>query len=342
MIIVRAPMRISFVGGGTDLEAFYRHHPGRVISAAIDKYSYVIINRPPLVSKKILASYAINEIVDHPRELKNHRIREALLHFGIVNNMHISSLSDVPVKTGLGSSSSFSVALMKGLYAAQCKRVDRHEIAEAAAHLEINLVKEPIGKQDQYAAAFGGFNIFQFNSNGSVDVTPTRIDYKKRLDFEKHLLLFYTGITRDASSVLSEQKENTEQKLQTLKAMADSVFGFHEKLTKGDFKGMGEMLHEGWIKKKSLASKVSNPVIDAMYAAGMNHGAWGGKILGAGGGGCILFISAPDKQPEVRSAVAKAAKENNLGDFAEIPIRFVQAGVEVLMNNDHAGKVMEA
>lgn len=332
-------MRISFVGGGTDLEAFYRHATGRVISTAINMYSYVTINRPPLLANKVSASYAVHEIASHPSELQNHRVREALLHFGILKDMHVTSISDVPVKTGLGSSSSFSVALVKALFAAQEKHVDKGEIAEAAAHLEINRVKEPIGKQDHYAATFGGLNIFEFNGDGSVKVIPVRLDYKQRLDFERHLFLFYTGLTRDASSVLTEQKANTENKLETLKAMAGSVFNFRDKLMAGDYKGLGEMLHEGWLKKKSLATNVSNTTIDALYDAGMKNGAWGGKVLGAGGGGCILFIAAPDKHERILSALTKIAAKKNLSEFAEIPVKFVQAGVEVLMNNDHAGKV---
>lgn len=332
-------MRISFVGGGTDLADFYHHSPGRVISTAIDKFSYVTINRLPLMTKKVSASYAIHEMVDHPRELKNDRVREALLHFGILSNLHVGSFSDVPVKTGLGSSSSFSVALMKGLYATQDKRVDKKEVAEAAANLEINLVKEPIGKQDHYAAAFGGLNIFQFNADESVEATPVRLDYQKRHDFENHLLLFYTGITRAASSVLTEQKANTEGRLDTLKGMADSVFTFRDSLLAGNFKNLGEILHNGWLKKKTLASNVTNHTIDDLYNAGMQSGAWGGKVLGAGGGGCIMFIVSPEKHQKIKETMAAVAKRHNLEDFVEVPVKFVQAGVEILMNNDHAGSV---
>lgn len=336
MVIVRAPMRISFVGGGTDLASFYRHYPGRVISTAIDKYSYVTINQPPLI-KKVAARYAISELVDHPRELKNDRIRAALLSFGIESKIDIGSFSDVPVKTGLGSSSSFAVALIRGLSAHLGKKIGKLEVAEAAAKLEIEDLQEPIGKQDQYAAAFGGFNILQFNADGSVLVTPVRLDYKKRSDFENHILLFFTGITRLASSVLSEQKSKIEQNIETLKQMSDSVFHFRDKLLVGDFEGLGGMLHDGWLRKKTLASNVSNPVIDDFYMAGMNKGAYGGKVLGAGGGGCVLFIVSPEKKNIVREAVALIAEKHKLADFNEIPVRFAQAGVEILMNNNHAG-----
>ncbi len=329
-------MRISFVGGGTDLKEFYARYPGRVISTAIDKYAYVTVNRPPLV-KTVSARYATSELVNHPKDLKHNRIREALLHFGINSHIDVGTFSDVPIKTGLGSSSSFSVALMKALLLSQGKKAGRGEVAELASHLEVELVKEPIGKQDQYASAFGGLNIFQFNADHSVDVSPVRLDFKQKSAFQDHLLLFYTGISRDASSVLTEQRANMESKFEVLKKMSDSVFEFRDKLVTGDFEGLGKMLHEGWMLKKTLASNVSNPVIDELYAAGVNAGAWGGKILGAGGGGCVLFMAPLDKKPAIREAVALAAEKRNLSDFAEIPFRFVQGGGEILMNHGNIG-----
>ena len=329
MIISRAPLRISFVGGGTDLAAFYRISPGRVISTSIDKYVYVAINPTPLINK-VTARYSVVEGVNHARELKNDRIREALLDLGIENNIEVGTFSHLPVGTGLGASSSFAVALMKGLYACLGKRIDRKEAAELACRLEIQLVKEPIGKQDQYATAFGGFNIFQFNPDESVDVEPVLLDYKKRLDLEDHIILFFTGITRAASDVLVEQKANVSEKINTLKEMADSVLPFKERLLAGDFKGMGEMLHQGWLKKKTLASKVSNKIIDEFYDAGMNYGAWGGKILGAGGGGCILFLAPLEKKEAIKEALKDIANKNNLNDFKEVPVRFMQSGVEIL------------
>jgi len=331
MIIARAPMRISFVGGGTDLQDFYCHSPGRVISAAIDKYAYVTVNRPPLL-KQVSARYGMLEAVDHPKSLKNDRIREALLHFGIHSNVDVVTFSDAPVKTGLGSSSSFSVALMKALLLSQGKRADKGEIAELASHLEINLVKEPIGKQDQYAAAFGGINIFQFNPDHSVDVAPVRLDFRQKSNFENHLLLFFTGIARDASSVLTEQKANTGQKIDTLKKMADSVYEFRDKLVAQDFAGLGQMLHDGWLHKKTLASNVSNSTIDTLYEAGLKAGAWGGKVLGAGGGGCILFLAPIENKPAIREVMKTTAEAINLTEFNEIPVRFVQSGAEILMN----------
>lgn len=336
MILVRAPLRISFVGGGTDLPDFYRRYPGRVISTAIDKFVYLAVNRTPLIDK-VSARYSISETVGHPSELQHTRIKAALMDMGIGKNIEIGSFASLPAKTGLGSSSSFSVALVKGLHAFQGKKIGKREAAQAAARLEIELLGEPIGPQDQYAAAFGGFNIFQFNSDDSVDVEPVLIDWKTRLGLEDRLLLFFTGITRAASSVLTEQKANIQDdaKFQTMKAMADSVPEFTARLLHADFEGMGKMLHEGWMRKKTLASNLSNSVIDDLYAAGVDAGAWGGKILGAGGGGCLMFLVAPEKKGAVRDAMIHMARVKELAEFREIPIKFVQSGTEILYNGDH-------
>lgn len=334
MIVVRAPLRISFVGGGTDLPGFYRKSAGSVISTAIDKFVYVVINRTPLIDK-ISARYSISETVAEPSELQHTRIKAALMDLGINKNIEIASFASLPSKTGLGSSSSFSVALMKGLHAFNGKKLSKGETAEAASRLEIDLVGEPIGKQDQYAASFGGFNVIQFNPDESVNVEPVLLDYKKRLALEDHVVLFFTGITRFASGVLTEQKANIDKKFETLKEMAASVPEFRVKLMAGEFKGLGDMLHQGWLKKKSLASNVSNSSIDDLYNAGISAGAWGGKVLGAGGGGCVMFLAPYDKKPAVREAVVNIAKANNLSGFQEIPVKFVQSGAEVIFNGDH-------
>jgi len=329
MIVTRAPMRISFVGGGTDLPSFYTRYPGRVISTAIDKFMHVVINRTPFVDK-ISARYDVSEVVSHPRDLKHSRIREALLDLDITKGIQIASFPMIPAKTGLGSSSTFSVAMIKGLYAFQGKRIDKYAVAEAAARLEIKLVGEPIGKQDQYAASFGGLNVFQFNPDHSVEVRPILLGYKNRLALEDHLLVFFTGITRDASSVLSEQNNNIEVKFESLKKMSDSVLDFEGRLMKGDLRGLGQMLHEGWMIKKTLASNISNKVIDDLYDVGMNTGAWGGKVLGAGGGGCVMFLVSPEKRKAVLAELVKLAQKNNLIEAKEVPIRFAQSGAEIL------------
>lgn len=327
---------MSFVGGGTDLPDFYRKYTGRVISTAIDKYVYIVVNHTPLIDK-VSARYSIAETVNHPSELQHTRIKAALLDLGIHKNIEISSFATLPSKTGLGSSSSFSVALAKALHAFLGKKLDAYEAAKYAARLEIELLGEPIGPQDQFASSFGGFNVIQFNPDDSVDVKPVLLDYKKTSALEDSLSLFFTGITRAASSVLTEQKSNIDKKFETLKEMADSVPEFESRLLAGDFKGLGEMLHSGWMKKKSLASNVSSFVIDKLYDAGMEAGAWGGKVLGAGGGGCVMFLSSSDKKFAIQQAVKKVAAENNLSSFQEIPVKFVKAGAEILYSEGQAG-----
>ncbi|OHA02929.1 MAG: hypothetical protein A3J58_00040 [Candidatus Sungbacteria bacterium RIFCSPHIGHO2_02_FULL_52_23] len=335
MIIVRAPLRMSFVGGGTDLRDFYHMSPGRVISTAIDQYVYVAVNRTPLM-KRISVRYSLGEVVDHPRELKNDRVREALLDLGIEHSIEIGTFSHLPGHTGLGSSSAFSVALMKGLHAALGKNIDKHGIAEAACRLEIDLVGDPIGKQDQYAAALGGFNVLEFRPDESVVVDPVMLDYQRRREFENHLLLFFSGIHRKAASVLTEQKANTVRNRETLQAMADSVFEFKDRLMEGDFEGLGLMLQSAWERKKLLSSHVSNSAINGLYEAGISAGAWGGKILGAGGGGCLLLLAPPERQKTIRDTLKKRAAELALHDFQELPVRFAHSGVEVMVNSDHS------
>lgn len=333
MIVVRAPLRISFVGGGTDIADFYRKNTGRVVSAAVDKFVYVVINRTPLIDK-VSARYSKSETVDHPSKLQHSRIKAALMDMGITKGIEFGSFASLPSKTGLGSSSSFSVALVKGLNAFQGKKIDKATAAEAASRLEIELVGEPIGKQDQYAAAFGGFNVFHFNADGSVEVEPIPLGYKTRLGLESHMLVFYTGISRDASKVLKEQKANIKRKTEILQEMAESVLEFRDRLLADDFKGLGHMLNDGWQQKKLLASKVSNKTIDDLYNTALASGAWGGKLLGAGAGGCLMFLAPRRHHNRIREAVAKTAKANKLTDFLEIPMKFVQSGTEILYNAD--------
>lgn len=330
MIIVRAPLRISFVGGGTDLPAFYKKSTGRVISAAIDKYVYVTITRTPM--KRVSVRYSVGEMVGHPRELKHNRVREALLDIGIEDSIEISSFSQLPGQTGLGSSSAFSVALMKGLNALRGKKMSGASCAERACRLEIDLVGEPIGKQDQYASALGGLNVLEFNADESVSVEPVHLDYKNRLELEDNLLLFFTGQTREASSVLVEQQKKTKSGINTkaLKTMAESVHSFKDALKSRDYRELGAMLHEGWLRKKTLSSNVSNPVIDELYERAIGRGAWGGKILGAGGGGCLLFFVDVKKRGDVIRVLKNTAKKHGLIDAAVIPFSFVQTGVEII------------
>lgn len=332
MIIVRAPLRISFVGGGSDLADFYHNFPGQVISATIDKYVYVVINPAPLL-KGITARYSKIENVNKVTALKNDRIRESMVYLGVNDNMEIGTFSDLPVGTGMGGSSSFTVALIKGLSTYLGKRFDKIDIAKAACKVEIDMLKEPIGKQDQYASTFGGFNVFQFNPNETVDIDPLLLDYKKRIDLENHITVFFTGITREASAILSQQKANIGKNTETLKSMVDLVDSFKKNLMKGEFEALGALLHKNWLKKKALAAKVSNSAIDELYNCGIKMGAWGGKVLGAGGGGCILFLSPIGKKEGIRQEINKRAKQLKLSGIKEVPIKFIQSGVEIILNS---------
>ena len=336
MIIVKAPLRISFVGGGTDLPGFYTKHSGCVLSATIDKFIYLAIKPVPLVNDFIL-KYQVTEIVKHPKEFKNNRVREALLDYGIVNNgIEIASFADIPAKTGLGSSSSFSTALMIGLNAFSGKKISKLEAAEEACRLEIEFLKEPIGKQDQYAATCGGFNIFKFQKDGRVDVEPVFLDYKKQHDLERHMLLFFTGISRAASSVLKGQSAAIDDKIEVYKKIAKSTLLFKEKLLAGDIRGMAELLSDGWMSKRSLAENISNSLIDMFFDSGLRAGAWGGKMLGAGGGGCILFLASPDKHEHIRDAMTTCAVANHLPEFKEISVKFTKLGAGILFDAERA------
>lgn len=329
MIITRAPLRISFVGGGTDLSDFYRHYPGRVISVTIDKFTYVTINHIPH-TKKVIVKYRDMEIVDHPSQLKHTRVKRALLDLDINRDIEIGSFADIASSVGLGSSSAFSTALLKGLHAFKGRNLNREEISKGACRLEIELLKEPIGKQDQYAASFGGFNIFQFNPDESVNVNPVYLSHNNKIEWQGHLLLFFTGITRSAATILIEQRSNIANNMTVLKKMSDSVFEFEKKLMARDYEGLGKMLDETWQRKKSLALNISGDILNQLYDVGIKAGGWGGKILGAGGGGCVLFVAPPERRESVRKSILEFAVKNNMIGFEEIPVKFTECGTDIV------------
>lgn len=333
MIITRAPLRVSFVGGGTDIEEFYKKYPGRVLSSTINKYVYISINYGRLLETFVI-KYTDTEIVKHPQELKHDRFRETLLKLNVVSNgLEIASFADLPAKTGLGSSSSFTVALMKAVHAHLGISLSKQYAAELACELEINILKEPIGKQDQYAAAYGGFNVFQFNADGTVEVDPVYIDYKVRADLEDYSMLFFTGLTRSASDVLSKQKVDLVQKFETYKQMSDSVLTFKDSLVKGDISAMAEMLHEGWERKKSLSEAISTTAIDELYSEARKLGVLGGKVLGAGGGGCLYFMAPPESHASISEGLLKKSQELGLTSFRKIDFDFTQSGTDILFNS---------
>ncbi len=331
MIIARAPLRISFAGGASDLPSFYRTETGKVLSATINKYVYVAVNKTPLI-EKVSLRYSKSEFVDHPSKLIHKRAKAALLDLGIHNHIEITTFSDVPEKTGLGSSGAFSAALLTALNHALGKKLSPLEIAEAACRLEMDLVGEPIGKQDQYAAAHGGFNVFSFNPDDTVHIKPLSLPPETSSEIEKNLLLFYTGITRSASDILTEQNSRASKNNSLIKELVSMVGPCEKAIYAKDMDYLAKLLNEGWQRKRRLASSISNTTIDQLYAAGVQAGAVGGKILGAGGGGCLLFVAKPKNHTKIRQVITAKAKQCLLHDFSEIPIQFGAEGAQIVLS----------
>lgn len=303
MIISRTPLRVSFAGGGSDLSAYYRHKSGAVTSTAINKYVYITVNKR--FDDEIRVGYSRTEIVDSVDEIQHDIVREAMKLAGIENGIEITSIADIPSKgTGLGSSSSFTVGLLNALYAFRGELKSAEALARQACLIEIDKIGEPIGKQDQYIAAFGGLKHIRFNPDETVFVDPIicREGVKEKL--QESLMLFYTGLTRKANTILEEQKSNTKERLHVLDEMVGLAEGLRESLSAGDITGFGELLHRGWVLKKQLASNISNKEIDGMYERARKAGAVGGKILGAGAGGFLLLYCEGKKQAKVKAALS--------------------------------------
>ena len=306
MIISRTPLRISFAGGGSDLPAFYLREPGAVLSTAINKYIYITVNKK--FDRKIRASYSVTEIVDGVDLLKHELIREALRIVGIDGGIEITSISDVPDGTGLGSSSTYTVGLLNALYAYVGLHVGAERLAREACEIEIKRCGKPIGKQDQYSAAYGGLQHIQFNSDESVFVDPVICAPQLKRQLQERLLMLYTGITRSADKILKEQKSNTEsdeQKRHTLRAMTQLAAELRDNLSRNpdNLDCVGEILHQGWLLKRNLASDISNERINDWYERARQNGAVGGKVLGAGGGGFLLVYARPEDQRRILSAL---------------------------------------
>ena len=306
MIISRTPLRISFVGGGSDIPSFYRHTPGAVVSTAINKYVYIAVSEQ--FDGRMIIQYSKIEVVTKVSDIENNLVREAINLTGINSGIHITSVSDIPAEgTGMGSSSSYVVGLLNALYAYQGKHVNAEKLAREACQIEIDILKKPIGKQDQYIAAYGGFQYIQFNSNESVYVDPIicKIETKKIL--EKKLLLFYTGITRSSDPILAKQTKNMASLTSKRKIMTKMVHlagEMNNALNENKLDRFGRMLHENWILKKQMAEGVSNPQIDKWYEIALKNGAIGGKLLGAGGGGFLLFYAPEEKHKKIVSALS--------------------------------------
>lgn len=304
MIISRTPFRISFLGGGSDLPSFYTKSNGAVLSIAINKYMYVSVH-PFFNRKQIQLKYSKTELCNSLDEISHPIFREVLKYLNLKEGLEIVSSADIPSGTGLGSSSSFTVGLLNSLYSYKCEYVSKSRLASEACMIEIEKLGEPIGKQDQYASAFGGMNIIGFNMNGSVDVNPISLKQSIVKKLEENLLLFYTKINRRASDILVQQRENIKsgKKFSIQKNMVELVWEAQEVLYRDDLKSFGELLNKGWLLKKSLTNKISNSIIDTYYNRALENGAIGGKLLGAGGGGFLLLYCEKDNQEDLRKAL---------------------------------------
>ncbi|SDT85592.1 D-glycero-alpha-D-manno-heptose-7-phosphate kinase [Desulfobacula phenolica] len=292
MIISRTPFRVSFAGGGSDLREFYSQHGhGAVVSTAIQQYMYVVIH--PYFHDKIRIKYSKTEDVENVEDIKHPLVRECLKKVGIDKGIEIASFADIASGTGLGSSSAFTVGLLNALYAYNGKIISKADLAEQACEIEIDILKEPIGKQDQYAAAFGNINIIRFNRDESVNVIPVLLTENNKAKIEKTILLYYVGGQRRACDILREQQKNiisNNEKFEYLKGMFNQVEKCKDLIVDGQIKPLGALLHHGWKSKKKLASNISNSMIDQLYSDAKMHGSMGGKLLGAGGAGFLLLV----------------------------------------------------
>lgn len=324
MIITRSPLRITLGGGGTDLPSYYREHGGFLIAAAIDRYVYVTVMRPFV--EGIFLKYSKLEHVERPDEVQHPIIREAIAMLGFrTPQVEITTLADIPAGTGLGSSGSFTTALLKALYAHRRRLLHPGELAELACDIEINRLNEPIGKQDQYIAAYGGITCFTFDQDGSVGAEPLKLRMESLFALEDNLLLFFTGFSRSAGRILEEQKVRTEQAdaemLSNLHYVKELGLRSRKALEDGHPALFGELMHEHWEHKKRRSGGMTNARIDEWYELGRRSGALGGKLVGAGGGGFLLFYA--EEHRRLREAMARAGLE-------EVRFRFDFEGTKVL------------
>ena len=301
MIITKTPFRISFAGGGSDMADFYKNNGGCVLSASIDKYMYIMIH-PYFHAGQTVLKYSENERVNNINDVR-HSIFRCVLNAMKIDGVEITSTADVPSGTGLGSSSAFTVGLLHTLYCYKGKFVSKAQLAEEACDVEIRQLGAPIGKQDQYAAAFGGLNFIEFYADDGVSVNPLIVKGTTAKNLQKRLVMFYTGLTHSANDILTTQKKNLQSmdKVNNLKEMCRLAREMKTALEKNDINDFGAMLDEGWQRKRELADGVTNPVIDELYDKAIKGGALGGKLLGAGGGGFLLFYCPEEKQDYLKN-----------------------------------------
>ena len=327
MIIARSPLRVTLGGGGTDLPSYYREHEGFLVSAAIDKYVYVNVMRP--FTEGIFLKYSQLEHVEQVAQVQHPIIREAMQLIGFKTpQIEITTLADIPSGTGLGSSGSFTTALLKALYTHRKRHLHQEQLAELACHIEIDRLCEPIGKQDQYIAAMGGLTCLTFHKDDKVTAKPLNLGMGTMFDLEDNLLLFFTGFSRSASGILKDQNMKSQQNdadmLSNLHYVKDLGLRSRDALMAGDTGLFGELMHEHWEHKKRRSGGMSNPKIDEWYELGMKNGAVGGKLVGAGGGGFLMFM-AHDRS-KLRHAMAGAGLE-------EVRFKFDFEGTKVVMSS---------
>jgi D-glycero-alpha-D-manno-heptose-7-phosphate kinase len=331
MILTRTPFRISFAGGGSDLRSFYSRRPGAVVSTTIDKAMYVAIHA--YFHDKIRIKYSRTEDVASAADVQHPLVRECLRMVGIERGMEIASFADVPAGTGMGSSSAFTVGLLHALTARAGRALTPEGLAAAACQIEIDELAEPIGKQDQYATAYGGLNYIRFLPDERVELSPIQCSSTTRETLNSRLLLFYVGQERPATTILAEQARNMgdSEKFQRVSRMAELADELRQALEKNAVDSFGEILHQGWLMKAGVAAGITNDMIESSYRLGREAGAEGGKLLGAGGGGFLLLYCHESKQAQVRTALAR---------LREMPFRMSSEGTRLLFDDGQNGPIL--
>lgn len=326
MIIARSPLRVSIGGGGTDLPSYYRKHSGFLIAAAINKYVYITIHERFV--NELLIKYSKLELVANAESIEHPIFREALKLLKIhETNLEIASMADIPAGTGLGSSGSFTTALLKALHTYRKNLVHPRELAEQACHIEIDLLKESVGKQDQYTAAFGGLTCFQFLPNDHVEVWPLKVDTETLYNLEDNLVLFFTGYSRAASSILKDQDERSKNRdqsmIENLHFIKDLGWQSKEALEAGDLRKFAELMNVHWEWKRQRSTGMTNPDVDGWYKLAMENGAMAGKLIGAGGGGFLMFYT--EDKTRLRHSMNQAG-------LKEVRFRFDFEGTKTIIS----------
>lgn len=321
MIIVQTPLRVSLFGGGTDFPSFYREDGGFVLTTAINKYIFITIKQR--FDDKLRVGYTRTEIVDRIDEIQHELIREALRMTDIQSGIEITTMGDIPAGSGLGSSSAVTVGALHAMYVYRHQMVTAEQLAREACEIEIVRLGKPIGVQDQYIAAYGGLQAMAFHEDGQVGVRRIVLADGMKQRLNDSLMLFFTGVTRQAETILAEQQDNIERKRLLLRQMRDMAIEAEHRISSGDLDGIGELLHESWQMKKQLASQISNGSIEEIYERARQAGALGGKIAGAGGGGFLLLYCPPEKKEAIRTA---------LNGLREIPFGMEPDGSKVIFD----------